>query len=79
MKSKKWVLLSLRDGNKDMTKFVKAFLADNSGAAAAEYALILAIIGSGIAVAAIALGDSIATALNTAGDVIEEVDYGQDD
>jgi Flp pilus assembly protein, pilin Flp len=75
VKSKKWVLLSLRDGNKDMTKFVKAFLADNSGAAAAEYALILAIIGSSIAVAALALGNSIGSALNTAGEVIENTNY----
>ena len=66
MKSKKWVLLSLRDGNKDMTKFVKAFLADNSGAAAAEYALILAIVGAGIAGAAFALGGAITTAMNNA-------------
>ena len=33
---------------------------DEKGAAAAEYALILAIIGSTIAVAALAFGDSIA-------------------
>ena len=58
-----------------MTKFVKAFVADNSGAAAAEYALILAIIGSGIAVAAVTLGDSIATALNNAGTAIKATKY----
>ncbi len=40
---------------------------DESGAAAAEYALILAIVGTGIAVAAIALGTSISTAMNSAG------------
>jgi pilus assembly protein Flp/PilA len=33
---------------------------NSSGASAAEYALILAIIGTGIAAAAFALGDSIA-------------------
>jgi pilus assembly protein Flp/PilA len=33
---------------------------NTSGASAAEYALILAIIGTGIAAAAFALGDSIA-------------------
>lgn len=75
MKSKKWVLLSLRDGNKDMTKFVKAFLADNSGAAAAEYALILAIIGTGIAAAALALGNSIGDALDRAGNTIDGYTY----
>jgi Flp pilus assembly pilin Flp len=36
-----------------MVKFVTSFLRDESGASAAEYALILAIVGSGIAVAAI--------------------------
>lgn len=41
-------------------------LKDNSGASAAEYALILAIIGTGIAGAAILLGGSISTAMNTA-------------
>lgn len=70
MKSKKWVLLSLRDGNKDMTKFVKAFLADNSGAAAAEYALILAIVGAAIAAAALGLGGAIATAMDNAANLI---------
>jgi pilus assembly protein Flp/PilA len=35
---------------------------NTSGASAAEYALILAIIGTGIATAAFALGDSIAGA-----------------
>lgn len=42
-------------------------LVDESGASAAEYALILAIVGTGIAVAAIALGGSISTAMNSAG------------
>jgi len=46
-----------------MTKLIKNFLTDNSGAAAAEYALILAVIGSGIAVAAMALGTEIQTAI----------------
>jgi pilus assembly protein Flp/PilA len=38
-------------------------LRDNSGAAAAEYALILAIIGSGIALAAWNLGDAIVNSM----------------
>ncbi len=45
-------------------------LRDESGAAAAEYALILAIVGTGIAVAAIALGVSISTAMTNAGTCI---------
>ncbi|MBU0554450.1 MAG: Flp family type IVb pilin [Alphaproteobacteria bacterium] len=53
-----------------MTKFVKAFLADNSGAAAAEYALILAIVGAAIAAAALGLGGAIATAMDNAANLI---------
>ena len=45
-------------------------LKDNSGAAAAEYALILAIIGSGIALAAYALGQDIGNAMEDAGNCI---------
>jgi pilus assembly protein Flp/PilA len=45
---------------------LESFLCDESGAAAAEYALILAIVGAGIAVAAGALGTAISTAINTA-------------
>ena len=47
-----------------MIKFVTFFLRDDSGASAAEYALILAIVGSAIAVASLALGTSIAGAMN---------------
>ena len=49
-----------------MTKFLKNFAADESGASAAEYALILAIVGTGIAGAAFLLGDAIGGAMNTA-------------
>jgi pilus assembly protein Flp/PilA len=52
--------------NMTMHKFVTSFLRDASGASAAEYALILAIVGSGIAVAALALGGAIGGALNDA-------------
>lgn len=46
--------------------FVKTFLRDDSGASAAEYALILAIVGAAIALAAITLGTTIGGALNEA-------------
>jgi pilus assembly protein Flp/PilA len=46
-----------------MTSFIK-MLKDQSGASAAEYALILAIVGSAIAVAAFALGQTIGNAVN---------------
>lgn len=49
--------------------FIK-MLKDESGASAAEYALILAIVGTGIAVAAVALGGAISGAMNEATDCI---------
>jgi pilus assembly protein Flp/PilA len=48
-----------------MTTLIK-MLKDDSGASAAEYALILAIVGSAIALAAITLGSTIANAMNSA-------------
>jgi pilus assembly protein Flp/PilA len=47
-----------------MTKVIKNFLTDEAGASAAEYALILAIVGTGIAVAAVALGGAISGAMD---------------
>ena len=38
---------------------------DDSGASAAEYALILAIVGSALALAAIGLGNTISGSMNT--------------
>jgi pilus assembly protein Flp/PilA len=52
-----------------MSKFV-AFLNDESGASAAEYVLILAIIGSAIAAAAVTFGGKIASALDDAGNAL---------
>jgi pilus assembly protein Flp/PilA len=49
-----------------MRNFIDSFIQDESGAAAAEYALILAIVGAGIGLAAAALGNAISTAINTA-------------
>jgi len=49
-----------------MRNFLKSFIRDESGAAAAEYALILAIVGAGIALAAGNLGTAISTAINNA-------------
>jgi pilus assembly protein Flp/PilA len=45
-------------------------LKDQSGASAAEYALILAIVGSALALAAIGLGNTISTAMNNAGNKV---------
>jgi len=49
-----------------MLDIIKSYIRDESGAAAAEYALILAIVGAGIAVAAANLGTAISTAINNA-------------
>ena len=48
-----------------MKKFLK-LLKDKSGASAAEYALILAIVGSAIAVAALGLGSAIGNRMDQA-------------
>ena len=53
-----------------MTNFLKDFVRDETGAAAAEYALILAIVGAGIAGAAWYLGDKISASLHGTGDKI---------
>lgn len=46
-----------------MRTFITNFIADESGASAAEYALILAVIGSAIGIAALALGGEIRDAI----------------
>lgn len=53
-----------------MNTFIR-MLKDESGASAAEYALILAIVGAGIAVAAYYLGGSISNAMSDAGSCID--------
>jgi len=58
-----------------MSKFLN-FFQDEAGASAAEYALILAIVGVGIAVAAIFLGGTISNAINTAGNCINNPTTG---
>jgi pilus assembly protein Flp/PilA len=50
--------------------FIK-MLQDDSGASAAEYALILAIVGSGIALASVTLGGAIRDAINGAATTIK--------
>ena len=49
-----------------MKTFLKTFLADESGASAAEYALILAIVGVAIGAAALGLGANIKDAIGDA-------------
>lgn len=50
-----------------MTNFIHTFFRDETGAAAAEYALILAIVGAGIAGAAYGLGGAIKNAMTSTG------------
>jgi pilus assembly protein Flp/PilA len=58
--------------------FIK-MLKDESGASAAEYALILAIVGTAIALAAVLLGNSIATSMNKAKTCISSPPTGSGD
>ena len=58
-----------------MTK-VLAFLKDESGASAAEYALILAIVGAGIAAAAAGLGTAVKGAMDNSASAINNVTTG---
>lgn len=56
-----------------MSKFLKAFLRDERGAAAAEYALILAVIGGGIVAGATLLGGNIANVITAAATAIGKI------
>ena len=53
-----------------MKNVLKNLWTDESGASAAEYALILAIVGSAIALAAIGLGNAIATKVTSAANCV---------
>ncbi|PJG46976.1 Flp family type IVb pilin [Sphingobium sp. LB126] len=56
--------------------FFKTLWNDQSGAAAAEYALILAIVGTGIAVAAFSLGNAVKNSINTAANCVKNAQSG---
>ena len=58
--------MALQQWGFDMRNIINSFIRDESGAAAAEYALILAIVGAGIALAVTNLGTAISTAINNA-------------
>lgn len=53
-----------------MKTFIKSLRRDERGASAAEYALILAIIGAVIAIAALGLSQAIGNAMNNTADCI---------
>ena len=56
----------------NVRKFLVTFAKDEDGASAAEYALILAIVTTGIAGATIALGDAISSAISGAAGCISD-------
>jgi pilus assembly protein Flp/PilA len=58
-----------------MRTLIASYLRDESGAAAAEYALILTIIGTTLLVAVATLGNDIGSALDKAGGVIAGYTY----
>ena len=53
-----------------MTNFIKTFIRDESGASAAEYALIIAIVGVGLGAAALSLGANVRVAIANASDEV---------
>lgn len=53
-----------------MKQFLKTFFSDTSGASAAEYALILSIVGVALAAAALALAYQISGSINAASNKI---------
>jgi pilus assembly protein Flp/PilA len=55
-----------------MKTFLKSFLRDESGASAAEYALILVVIGLAIVAGGFVLADSIGSAMTDAAACIED-------
>jgi pilus assembly protein Flp/PilA len=59
-----------------MKTFIKSFLADESGASAAEYALILVVVGIGIVGAGAYLAGSIEGAMEQTADIICDEDDG---
>ena len=64
-------------GNFDMS-FIRNFVRDESGASAAEYALIIAIVGVGIGAAALALGANVTAAVGNAADDVHACNNAQE-
>ncbi len=53
-------------------KLARVFLSDCRGASAAEYALLLSVVGALLAMSAFVLGDTIAGSLENYSDIIEQ-------
>ncbi|MEY4951859.1 MAG: hypothetical protein RL299_283 [Pseudomonadota bacterium] len=60
-----------------MTNFLKTFVRDESGASAAEYALILAIVGVAIGGAALTLGGNVRAAIGNAAVDVHNCNTGE--
>lgn len=58
--------------------FIKNFIADESGASAAEYALIIAIVGVGIGAAALVLGQNVTQAVGDAANDVADCNNATD-
>ena len=58
----------------NVRNFISGFMKDEGGASAAEYALILAIVTTGIAGATVFLGQEIAAAVSEAAVCIEDAE-----
>jgi pilus assembly protein Flp/PilA len=56
----------------NMKTFLMTFLKDESGASAAEYALILAVVGVAIGAAALTLGDNVGAAITNASNSVRD-------
>ena len=61
-----------------MKTFLKSFIADESGASAAEYALIIAVVGVGIGAAALVLGGNVEAAVAGAAKDVHNCNTAQD-
>lgn len=57
-------------------RFPAKFLKDQSGASAAEYAMILAIVGSALVLGAITLGEAIGDSINETGTCLSTASAG---
>lgn len=57
--------------------FIRNFIRDESGASAAEYALIIAIVGVGIGAAALALGNNVVAAIGGAANDVDACNDAQ--
>ena len=53
-----------------MTKFFRDFVRDDSGAAASEYILLLALLGAGVAAGALYFGGKVSAAMTKKGDYL---------